>query len=111
MDLVKIGLRIKDCRRRKNLTQEKFAELVEVSPHYIYEIERGTKAMSLYTLNGIVQCLDVSADYLLYGNDYQKSSDFINNTTDTLATVIEKLSPTKRESLAEIILVLLPHLK
>ena len=53
MDFEQIGMRIKACRKQKHLTQEKLAECLDVSSHYIYELERGVKTMSLYTLNDL----------------------------------------------------------
>ena len=50
MNLIAIGNRIKQSRKKQNYTQESPAEKLEVSPHYIYEIERGSKAMSLKML-------------------------------------------------------------
>ncbi|MBP1542834.1 MAG: helix-turn-helix transcriptional regulator [Oscillospiraceae bacterium] len=47
MDLIEIGGRIKAHRKSMGISQEKLAEMIFVSPHYIYEIERGMKAMSL----------------------------------------------------------------
>lgn len=47
MDFEQIGMRIKACRKQKHLTQEKLAECLDVSSHYIYELERGVKTMSL----------------------------------------------------------------
>lgn len=67
MDLIEIGSRIKAQRRKRGISQEKLAEIVFVSPHYIYEIERGLKAMSLETLINLCGALDLSADYILFG--------------------------------------------
>lgn len=50
MNLNEVGTRIKSARHEARLTQEQLAELIDVSPHYIYEIERGSKAMSIQTL-------------------------------------------------------------
>ncbi|MCM1382861.1 MAG: helix-turn-helix domain-containing protein [Muribaculaceae bacterium] len=69
MDLIAIGSRIKAERKSRGISQEKLAELVSVSPHYIYEIERGMKAMSLETLINIIGALEISADYLIFGNN------------------------------------------
>lgn len=74
MDFEQIGMRIKACRKQKHLTQEKLAECLDVSSHYIYELERGVKTMSLYTLNDLSTCLEVSSDYLLYGKDNTDSN-------------------------------------
>lgn len=112
MDFKTIGIRIKRCRRNKGLTQEKFAELIDVSPHYIYEIERGSKTMSLYTLDRIVTTLNISADYLLYGSlNYDLSSDKSHDTSDKLLLLFDALSSSKKESLLEVIEFLLPRLK
>ncbi|MBD5137217.1 MAG: helix-turn-helix transcriptional regulator [Lachnospiraceae bacterium] len=104
MDLAGIGLRIKYCRHAKHLTQEKLAELIDVSPHYIYEIERGTKAMSLYTLNNIAEFLGTSADYLLYG--YEQ----VNHNSDELYELTKNLPPQKRTVLANILSILLQYI-
>lgn len=66
MELIKAGARIKAERRRQNISQEKLSEMVNVTPHYIYEIERGTKAMSPETLVKISETLKISTDYILF---------------------------------------------
>ncbi len=38
MDLISIGSRIKAERKKLGLSQERLAEQVNVTPHYIYEI-------------------------------------------------------------------------
>lgn len=106
MDLIQIGKRIKQCRKRQHLTQECLAEKIEVSPHYIYEIERGIKTMSIFTLYNISTTLDVSTDYLLTGNIQNTSYD-----ADKLVSLIEDIPPTQRDSLAEIISAILPYIK
>jgi transcriptional regulator with XRE-family HTH domain len=108
MDLIKIGQRIKECRKARHLTQEQFAELVNLSPHYIYEIERGVKTMSIYTLNDIAVCLGESVDYILYGDSGNSGAETSN---DRLGILVEKIPTKKREAVADIIQAALPHLK
>ena len=67
IDLIGIGKRVKTARTEHKLTREKLAEIVNVTPHYIYEIERGMKAMSLETLANISSALELSSDYILFG--------------------------------------------
>ena len=112
MNQKEFGHRIKQCRKMQNLTQEKLAELISVSPHYIYEVERGLKSMSLATLIDLCTILNVSTDYLLFGN----STSYTQNNTslqsfDELGFLIKDLSPQKRDHLAKIISALLPYLK
>ena len=67
MDLKAIGSRIKAERKKLGLTQEKLSELINVTPHYIYEIERGMKSMSLETLILLSEKMELSTDYILFG--------------------------------------------
>ena len=107
MDFEQIGMRIKICRKRKHLTQEKLAELLDVSPHYVYELERGVKTMSLYTLNNLSHCLEASSDYLLYGkpNTYHEGL-----SEDALSVIIRDLPEQQRNRLADLLKVIMPYI-
>ena len=67
MNLVEIGMRIQDARKKKGLNQDQFAELLDVSKQTVSSIERGTKGTKLTNFVKICQILDISADYLLFG--------------------------------------------
>lgn len=110
MDFEQIGLRVKNSRRKKHLTQEKFAEIIDVSPHYIYEIERGSKSMSIYTLDSVATNLDVSTDYLLYGS-VSYHTDGSRKDPDELTVLVDAIPPQKRKSVARIIESILPYIK
>ena len=73
MDLIAIGNRIKVERKNQGISQEVLAELVGVTPHYIYEIERGMKAMSLETLVKVSEKLKITTDYILFGEKRDES--------------------------------------
>lgn len=111
MKIIEVGQRIKQCRRNKNLTQEKLAEMIGVSPHYIYEIERGLKTMSIQTLSKITIHLNVSADYLLFGDDRSDNTAVSKNEADSLDNLIHDLPASKRENLEQILSFLLPYIK
>lgn len=112
MDLKEIGHRIKKARKMAQLTQEELAELIDVSPHYIYEIERGSKAMSLQTLEKIAVSMHQSLDYLFWGDSipYNANAE-APISKDRLADITEDLTPEKRAALADILAALIPHLK
>lgn len=105
MDLVSIGKRIKAERQKNGLTQETLAERLDVSAHYVYELERGMKAMSLPVLLHMSQILHTSTDYILLGEAAGPQS------MDRLATLTRNISPQKRDLLADIFTLLLPMLK
>ncbi len=112
MNQIELGHRIRQCRKMKHLTQEKLAELISVSPHYIYEVEKGLKSMSLATFIDLCTVLNVSTDYLLFGTTALPTQvDDKSPSLDELSVLLENLSPQKRDDLANILATLLPYLK
>ena len=84
LDYSAMGNRIKECRKKKDLTQEKIAEIMDMSVSFISRIERGSVKVSLETLVKIASILDVSPCYFIDGtiktnNEYLKN-DLINTT-------------------------------
>lgn len=63
--MVLLGERIKAERKKINLSQNKLAEMVEVSPSFLSQVEKGKNEPSLSTLKKIAGCLDVTVSYLL----------------------------------------------
>lgn len=82
MDLKAVGLRIKQAREAKNLTQENLAALVDLSPTHISVIERGMKTVRLDKFIAIANALDVSADSLLV--------DVVTHSVDGLANGLQE---------------------
>ena len=60
-----VGSKIKEKRKKRELTQEQLAEMCDLSVSYIAHIERGTKSLSLETAVKLSNVLGVSLDYLL----------------------------------------------
>ena len=61
------GLRVQEARISLGMTQEEFAEKIDISVSYYQKIERGTRACSFEFLIAIAEHLHVSTDYLLTG--------------------------------------------
>ena len=93
MDLRIVGLRIKEAREAKNLTQEDLAALVNLSPTHISVIERGLKAVKLDKFVAIANALDVSADRLLV-DVVTRSVDGVANE---LSQAIKKFPPDEQK--------------
>lgn len=70
-----IGLRIREIRRTRNITQEKAAEKSHISASFFGHVERGSRKASLETLANIALVLDTSTDYLLFGSVREKADD------------------------------------
>lgn len=60
-----LGKRIKEIRKRNNLSQAKMSEMIEKNPSYVSYIESGVKSMSLDTFVQIANALSVPTDLLL----------------------------------------------
>lgn len=65
LDYSYIGKRIRECRKELKLTQEKLAELSDLSLSYTGAVERGEKIPSLEAFIRIANALQVSSDRLL----------------------------------------------
>ena len=76
MDYIALGKEIRELRRKRNLTQEKLAELADLSVPYISHLERGTKKPSLAVLVRLADSLDVTVDRLLSGNQEKDTVAF-----------------------------------
>jgi transcriptional regulator with XRE-family HTH domain len=64
---IQIGENIKAIREQIGYTQERFAELVDVSAQYISDVERGNVGISIATLKRIAEITAVSSDSILMG--------------------------------------------
>lgn len=65
-------------RKKKALTRECLAELADISPKFLYEIEMGKKGCSSYILYRISNALDVLPDFLMYDNDEMMKGNIVN---------------------------------
>ena len=52
-----ISLKIKSLRNKENLTQQKFADILDVSQQSIQEIEQGKKGVGIFKLYKITKAL------------------------------------------------------
>ena len=64
-----IGERIRRLRLSLDETQQQFSEAVCITPNFLSELENGKKGLSCETLYNICENRNVSADYLLFGEE------------------------------------------
>lgn len=65
MNYKALGKRIREERKRLNLTQAELAEAIDISDTYMGAIERGERSLTLDTLVRLVNRLGVTVDYML----------------------------------------------
>lgn len=71
-----LGLKIKELRKKKKISQENFSEMVEMNPRQIVRIESGESFPTAENLEKIASALEVSVQELFY-NEAFNSNDFL----------------------------------
>ena len=66
-ETVSIGDRIQRERERLGITREEVAEMMEITPGFVTDIERGRTGLTIHRLIQICNIFHCSADYLLFG--------------------------------------------
>jgi transcriptional regulator with XRE-family HTH domain len=66
---VKFGRRLRQLRRYRDLTQEQFAEVADISVDFVSNIERGISAPSFETLERLAEALGVAVADLFVFDD------------------------------------------
>ncbi len=83
---IEIGRRIKNARETAGLTQDRFAELIDMGPKNLSSVERGQVGISIATLQRICRVLSISSDQILF----ESKTD---NNPSELAERLSRLTP------------------
>ena len=112
-----IGLRIRQKREELKLSRESFAEILGLSDYYIGQLERGERQMSLPVLVKISNCLHISLDFVVFGQDQANSIndpsikyDISNDKLKEINNLLEKCSLNELELFNKLIRTVIPHL-
>ncbi len=89
-----LGKRIKELRIKKGIKQEQLAEMVELEPNSISNIETGKNYPSFMTLEKIIDVLGVTFIDVFKFEQHQASTDLIYEITKMLNENPEKLKDT-----------------
>ena len=68
IDYKALGAKIKEYRKKENITQEQLAEMADISLSHMSNIETASASVSLPALKLIADALDVTLDELLIDN-------------------------------------------
>ena len=89
-----IGEKIKRIRKKRKLTQEQLAEMIEISPRNLNGIEDGANLGKAEPLEKILKALDITSEEL-FSNDHLQDSKilikYINNSVKNFEQDREKL--------------------
>lgn len=102
IDYRRLGIKIKEVRQNKGLTQDTLAEIVSCNTSHISNIENNHTKVSLNVLLAIANALNTSIDYLL-SNQYENSSMALDNE---ILRAIQHCDNEKKEKILKIIDIL-----
>jgi transcriptional regulator with XRE-family HTH domain len=106
IDNVRIGNIIKQARTNINMTQEQLSEAVDVTPAFIGHIERGSRSLSLTTLAGVANVLNIPMSYLFSDEEITQDQKTIND----FAQLIDGRPNKTKEAILDIVRTSLKHL-
>lgn len=102
-----IGIRVKEIRNRLAMSQQSFADAIEVSKGMVSLIESGKKKPSRDTVTKISNLGKVSADYVIglsnYKNLDESQSSEVKTELQDMINKIEKLDDDKQKLILNMI--------
>lgn len=87
---VQIGNRVRSIREKAELTQEEFAETLEITPQFVSDIERGVVGISMETLKRISERFLIACDEIVLAEIYR-------NEVDVLIEQLRRMPPEQLE--------------
>lgn len=101
IDYRAMGQRIRAKRLEMCLTQEKLAEMVEISPSHVGEIERGTSICSLAVIVNIASVLHLNLDNLVKGINDENANQAFSEILDSISKDNQELYIRLCENIAD----------
>ena len=94
-----IGIRIRARRRDKGLTQDELADQIGVSRSAVAQWETGRTGQITGNLSRIAGSLDVSVEYLVYGDDKRGAAEVQQGDELALLRLYRECEPEDRQML------------
>lgn len=85
INYVLIGIRIRETRKQKGLSEQELAEFSNLSTVYISYIENARRKPSLESLIKISNALEITLDELLYGNLLYNPAEYQTDIDELMA--------------------------
>lgn len=105
IDYYHLGTKIRAKRHEYGYTQEKLAELCDISTGFLGHIENGTRVLSLETLYSIACVLHVSIDYLLLDSAVDP-----DNFMEQIISAVQIKNPQKYNQFRKTVKILADHI-
>lgn len=69
--------RLRELRKEKDMSGTQVAEMLNISPQYYYDLEKGKRRLNVELAQKIAEIYNVSVDYLLGNTDVRSPADEI----------------------------------
>lgn len=104
LDFRAIGLKIKERRQAVGITQEHIANILDVNPSHISNIECGRANPSLTALIKIANILQCSVDYFISGEyTFKNDRETIKSLDDKIIEKLKYCDRNKKEKVLKMI--------
>ena len=105
IDYHKLGEKVRLKRRQLGYTQEKLAEICEISTGFLGHIESGTRAPSLETLYCLACALHSGIDYFLFDSAVEP-----DNMLEQICSSVSGKSPDSYKRFCNTVRILAEHI-
>ena len=79
-DNFSLGERLRNLRQNRGMSQEQVAHIADITPAYLGQVERGTKNITVHTLEKVCTALNISlSDFFSTAKERDKSIDEVSN--------------------------------
>ena len=95
IDYKALGAKIKEYRKKENITQEQLAEMADISLSHMSNIETASASVSLPALKLIADALDVTLDELLIDSYSKKQKEYLYSRK--LECILEQCETVEQE--------------
>jgi transcriptional regulator with XRE-family HTH domain len=94
---INIGYRIRTLRESSKHSREKFAEMSDISPDFLFDIENAKRDFSTNTLIKICRALNTSSDHILFG---------IENKNNQITFLLEQMDNNQMQLISDVLKVI-----
>jgi len=99
IDYERLGIRIKETRTNRNMTQDNLAQMVDCNVSHISNVENAHTKVSLIALLAIANALNTTIDYLL-SDQYTEPKDALDGA---ILKALKKCDTEKKERILKMI--------
>lgn len=92
-----VGERIRDKRLQIGMSQDELAEKIDRAPKYCSDIERGICGMSVETMLALSNHLDMSLDYMMFGEASEEELERQKQDELALLHILTKCTEPQRK--------------